>query len=105
MRLKVLEIAREDLIDGFHFYENKEENLGHYFIASLYSDIESFKIFAGIHPQVYKDYYRALSKNFPFGIYYTLEAQIVLVRAVVDCRRRPSWIRKHIKNTRTDQST
>ncbi|HRH96986.1 MAG TPA: hypothetical protein PLB55_13680 [Prosthecobacter sp.] len=38
-----------------------------------------------------------MSKRFPFEIFYTVEDEIVKVRAVVGCRRRPSWIRKHLR--------
>ena len=98
MRLQILDLAANDLIEGFHFYDDKEQGLGDYFLTSLYSDIESLKVFGGIHRKVYRGLHRALSKRFPFAIYYTVEDQIVRVRAVVDCRRRPSWIRRHLKD-------
>jgi hypothetical protein len=98
MRVQILELARDDLIEGFNFYEKQESGLGGYFLSSLYADIEALKIFFGIHPKAYRNFYRALSNRFPFAIYYTHDAGNVLVRAVVDCRRRPSWIRQHIKN-------
>ena len=98
MRVRILDSARDDLIQGFHFYEQHESGLGDYFPSSLYADIESLKIFAGIHPKTYRDFHRALANRFPFAIYYTQDAEAVLVRAVVDCRRKPSWIRQHIKN-------
>lgn len=34
--------------------------------------------------------------RFPFAIYDTVESETVRVRAVVDCRKNPSWIRKHL---------
>jgi len=49
MRLQILDLARRDLIEGFHFYEDKEKGLGDYFLVSLYSDIESLKVFGGTH--------------------------------------------------------
>jgi len=97
MRLEILDLAKDDLIDGYHFYESKEEGLGNYFLASLYSDIEGLKLFGGIHRKAYDGFHRALSKRFPFAIYYTVDEKIVRVRAVVDCRRHPSWLRKHLK--------
>ena len=97
MRLQILEFARNDLIEGFYFYENKEKGLGDYFLANLYSDIESLKVFGGIHRKAYREFHRALSKRFPFAIYYTVEVDMIRIRAVVDCRRRPSWIRRHLK--------
>jgi len=97
MRLQILDLAKRDLIDGFHFYEDKEKGLGDYFLASLDSDIESLKVFGGTHRKAYRGFHRALSKRFPFAIYYTVEMDIVRIRAVVDCRKRPSWIRRHVK--------
>lgn len=96
MKLQILKSARDDLIEGFYFYEESRTGLGDYFISSLYSDIESLRILGGIHRRVYRNFHRALSKRFPFGIYYTVEDDVVLVRAVVDCRRDPSWIRDHL---------
>ena len=98
MRVRILDSARDDLIQGFHFYEQQESGLGDYFLSSLYSDIEALKLFCGIHPKAYRGFHRALSNRFPFAIYYTHDPEAVLVRAVVDCRRKPSWIRQHIKN-------
>ena len=97
MRLQILDLARDDLIEGFRFYENKGRGLGDYFLVNLYSDIESLKVFGGIHRKAYRGFHRALSKRFPFAIYYTVERNIVRIRAIVDCRRKPSWIRKHLE--------
>ncbi len=98
MRLQILDLARDDLIAGFHYYEDKEKGLGRYFLVSLYSDIESLKVFGGVHRVAYRAFRRALSKRFPFAIYYTVEEDTVRIRAVVDCRKRPSWIWRHLRS-------
>ena len=41
--------------------------------------------------------HRSLSKRFPFAIYYHVEADVVRVRAILDCRRNPSWIRRRVR--------
>lgn len=38
MRLQILDLATDDLIGGFHYYEDKEKGLGRYFLTVLYSD-------------------------------------------------------------------
>ena len=98
MTLLVLEAARDDLIAGFAFYEAREHGIGDHFLACLYSDVESLRIFGGIHRRVYKNLQRSLSDRFPFAIYYTVENNAVVVRAILDCRRNPSWIRSRLKN-------
>lgn len=87
--------ARKDLASGFAFYEGQERGLGGYFVESLFSDIDSLRLYAGIHPTVF-NYYRFLSKRFPYAIYYSLEPGTVLVKAILDCRRDPVFIRSHL---------
>ena len=67
----VLIQVKEDLIDGKEFYDLSEEGIGSYFFDSIVSDIESLKIYAGIHSKHY-GLYRMLSKRFPFAIYYDI---------------------------------
>ena len=96
MKIRILDFARDDLLDGFHFYEAQVPELGRYFLTCLYSDVESLAIFGGTHSKPYRHYYRALSKRFPFAIYYTINGNTVEIRSVVDCRRKPSWIHRHL---------
>ncbi len=88
--------ALDDLRDGFRFYEVQEPGLGNYFLSHLRADIDGLKITAGIHRQPYRHLYRLLSQRFPYAIFYEFDADIALVIAVVDCRRDPDWIRKHL---------
>ena len=53
MNLRILPSAIEDLSDGFRFYETQLDGLGDYFLESLFSDIESLRLYAGIHPKVF----------------------------------------------------
>lgn len=46
MKIRILDSASQDLEDGFHFYERQESGLGDYFIDSLFSDIDSLRIYA-----------------------------------------------------------
>ena len=96
MKIKILASVNQDLIDGYYFYEKQTEGLGAYFLDTLFSDIDSLKIYAGIHSIHLNRYHRLLSKRFPFAIYYRIENDIVLIHAVLDCRRDPAWIRKRL---------
>jgi hypothetical protein len=97
MKIEILNLAKQDLLDGFQFYEQKEQGLGDYFLTNLFADIERLKISEGIHRRSHRGFYRALSNRFPVAIYYTVADGAVWVRSIVDCRRRPSWIRDHLK--------
>jgi plasmid stabilization system protein ParE len=96
MKIEILDEARQDLIDGFRFYENQAEGLGEYFLDSLFSDIGSLQVYAGIHP-IHFGYHRLLSKRFPFAIYYRVKRKTVCVYAVLDCRRDPAGIRDRLE--------
>jgi plasmid stabilization system protein ParE len=96
--VRIVDAAERDLEDGYRFYEQQSPGLGSYFLDSLYSDIDSLAYFEGIHP-VFFGYHRLLSKRFPFAVYYEVLEEEVLVTAVLDCRRNPSWIREKLMQT------
>ncbi len=97
MKIKILPSALDDLSNGRLFYERQGASLGEYFFDSLFSDIDSLILYAGIH-QKYFGYYRMLSKRFPYAIYYKLEGnyQAVVFR-VLDLRRDPKKIKQSLK--------
>lgn len=96
MKIRILGSASQDLVDGYRFYESQAAGVGNYFLDSLYSDIDSLIISAGVHSIHFRKYHRLLSKRFPFAVYYRVEGESVLVYAVLDCRRRPAWIRDRL---------
>lgn len=92
MKVRILDPAEQDLVDGFHFYESQAEGVGQYFLDCLYSDIDSLVLYAGVHRRKFVDYHWLLSKRFPYAIYYTIEDGIALIPAVLDCRQDPKAI-------------
>jgi hypothetical protein len=96
IKVGISQEAFTDLNDGYWFYEAQESGLGDYFASSLRADIDGLKISGGIHRIVFRDYHRLLSRVFPYAIFYTIRNEEVTVWAVVDCRRDPDWIRRHL---------
>lgn len=95
MKVEMLDEAMQDLSDGCRFYERQAEGLGDNFLDSLFADIDALQIYGGIHATEF-GYHRALAKRFPFAVYYRVENDVVRVRAVLDCRRDPAWIRQRM---------
>jgi hypothetical protein len=95
VRIQVLDEAEDDLQDGREFSNRQEPAVGDYFAAALAADLDSLVLFAGIHP-LETGFHRALSKRFPFGIYYLIEDSIIRIYAVLDLRRDPAWIRRKL---------
>jgi hypothetical protein len=50
------------------------ESLGDFFLDSLFSDIDSLELYAGVHISVL-GYHRLLSKRCPFAIHYDRRPQ------------------------------
>jgi hypothetical protein len=68
MKIFILPSALDDLAEGFIFYEKQESGLGDYFLNSLLADVDSLRLYAGIHRKAF-GFHRLLSKRFPFAIY------------------------------------
>src|SRR5690242_16678600 len=98
MKLRVLRSALEDLASGREFYNQQQEGVGDYFFNSLFSEIDSLVLYAGIHRMQFA-YHRLWSRRFPYAVYYRIvECEAVVLR-VVDCRRAPRWSRKSLRET------
>ena len=97
--MQILDLAEADLLAGFAFYERQSHGVGSYFLESLYSDIESLRLFAGIHRMVL-GFHRLLSRRFPYAVYYDVTGGAIRVWRVLDCRRNPQWIRRQLKKSR-----
>ena len=100
MNIRILDNAKFDLLEGYHFYEASEEHIGSYFLDCLYSDIDSLILYAGIH-RMKGGFHWMLSKRFPFAIYYTIEKPYISVHAIIDCRQDPKTIESRIESERT----
>ncbi|MBN2657229.1 MAG: type II toxin-antitoxin system RelE/ParE family toxin [Calditrichaeota bacterium] len=96
MIIKLSESARKDLHKGFNYYEEKSSGLGNYYIDSMFSEIDSLQIYAGIHIKI-DNHFRLLTKRFPYSIYYRIVDEIIYIDAVLDCRSDPENIHKRIK--------
>ena len=100
MKIRLLPEAERDLEIGADFYESQRPGLGSYFNHCLTADIESLRIYAGIH-ETYRGFKRSLSKRFPFSIYYTLSDDCVDIYAVLDARQDPQTIDAILESPRT----
>mgnify|MGYP003401672847 CR=1 FL=1 len=92
MKIVLTESASDDIAAGYLFYENQSPGLGGYFESSIFSDIRSLIIYAGVHEVHFDNYYRKIARRFPYAIYYTVEGDVIQVFAVIDTRRDPVYI-------------
>jgi hypothetical protein len=64
MRIEILSDAEDDLVTGAKFYERRRAGLGEYFLNSLYSDIDSLLLYAGIHRVIF-GFIELFRRDFP----------------------------------------
>ncbi|MBI4374271.1 MAG: type II toxin-antitoxin system RelE/ParE family toxin [Deltaproteobacteria bacterium] len=84
--------AESDLKEAFRWYEERRKGLGSEFVLSVEASIGSVQRNPKIYPAVYKKVHRALIQRFPFGLFYLVEKEEVVVLAVFHVRREPrNW--------------
>ncbi len=98
MRVELRDEARDDLVHGARFYGRQSPGLDDYFIECLREDLRILETTSGIH-EMYRGFYRKLSKRFPFAIYYLVTDDIVDVVAILDCRSNPKSIDARLGRT------
>jgi len=88
MKVRILRPALEDLAAGRKFYDLQAAGVGGYFFDSLFAEIDSLVLYAGIH-RVHFGYHRLLARRFPYAVYYRVNGNEAVVHRVLDCRRDP----------------
>lgn len=96
MNVRILPLARNDLSEGYWFYEERAAGLGDYFLSTLEEEIDDLAYQAGIHFKVLDFYFVKHSGRFPYSIYYYVFGDTVMVDAVIDQRRNPEWISERL---------
>jgi len=102
VEIRLLETAKEDLREGWNFYDLASAGLGDYFLDCIQADVRSLEVFAGIH-EMSEGFHRMLVKRFPFAVYYLIEGKVIAIYAILDCRREPEWIVKRLGSSRTER--
>ena len=97
MKVRILPEAEADLARAADFYDAQAGVLGDYFIECLSGDIEALKVHAGVHERQH-GLLRALSKRFPFAIFYEVTDSVIDVFAILDCRQDPDAIESRLRD-------
>ena len=64
-----------------------------------WGDISSLRLHAGAHRRLH-GFFRLLCSRFPFAAYYEIAPKGVIVVAILDMRRNPSWIQQSLGRRR-----
>ena len=88
--------AEADLDEAFAWYQQQVEGLGHRFLASVEDQFERILENPRLYQEVGQQVRRALTRRFPYPVYYLLEDGTVVVLAVLHQARDPDHWRRRL---------
>ena len=81
--------AEADLVNAQGWYEWQREGLGAEFLLCVEEVFERIGRMPELHPVVYRGVRRAITRRFPYSIYYRMDGNEVVVLGVLHMRRDP----------------
>jgi len=82
--------AEADLKEAYCWYERQRDGLGADFLLCFEDALERVRRSPVLYPLVHKTVRRAWMRRFPYGLFYVVEEQMVVVIGVFHARREPS---------------
>lgn len=89
MNLRFLEIAVDEWSESVAFYNSQQPGLGSRFSNEVRDTIERIRAFPYAWPEIALRTRRCLVPHFPFGVYYQVRSDHILIISVFDQRRNP----------------
>jgi plasmid stabilization system protein ParE len=84
-----LRAALADVRAAYGWYEAQRPGLGGEFIDLVDAAVESIRAFPAAYPVVYRDARRLLLERFPYGLYYRVDDNGVVVVACLHVAQDP----------------
>ena len=81
--------AEADLEEACRWYERQREGLGADFLLCFEDALEKMCRNPEVYPLVYKRLRRGLIRRFPYGVFYVVEGNRIVIVGVFHARRDP----------------
>ena len=81
--------AAADVEDAYLWYQGQQAGLGEEFLAAVQTVLESITINPEIFPIIHRQTRRALLRRFPYGLFYRIIDDQIVVVACLHGRRDP----------------
>jgi len=92
--------ASEEYLEATRHYTGIDQKLGLAFVQCVEFGIQQITETPLCWREIEEDIRRYLITRFPFGIYYTIEDEFILVVSVMHMKRRPFYWRERTKRSR-----
>ncbi len=86
--------AEQDIEEAASWYENQSNGLGNKFLDEIVATLDRLALLPSLYPIIHRNTQRALTHRFPFGIYYRVENEQIVVFAVMHGSRNPARWKK-----------
>lgn len=87
--------AEADIAQAFGWYEARVSGLGSEFMLVLDATFNSILRNHDLYPEVHRNVHRALTRRFPFAIFFVVEETRIIVLSVFHVKRNPRiWKRR-----------
>jgi plasmid stabilization system protein ParE len=81
--------AEKDLKNAAEWYERRSDGLGDKFLDEVQIVFETLLEHPEIYPLVHRNTHRAVMNRFPFGIFYRIKEETIVVLTVMHGSRHP----------------
>lgn len=92
----ILLAADADVQSAFEYYEAYQAGGGEFFMRHLDAALGRARLFPESAPIFYQEYRRLLVHRFPYGVFFTVVGQRLIVVAVLDLRQDPAAIHRRL---------
>jgi plasmid stabilization system protein ParE len=89
--------AEADIATAFAWYEEQRAGLGSDFLDEIGRCFQRIEDHPEIYPIVYRRYRRALTRRFPYKVFYVVEQDYVSVVAIVHAARHSQRWRSRLR--------
>ena len=101
--LHFLPEVENDIVSGYHWYEEKAVGLGEEFLRIFYANAYELHRNPLPYQKIYLEFRRCLLKRFPYAVYYRIENNMIIVFGVFHCARDPRSIKEILKDRDTSE--
>ncbi len=81
--------AQQDLAEAVRWYEEKQTGLGRGFLLRIHEAMNGIIRNPHKHAVIHRDVRRSFTRRFPYGIFYRMVGQTIVVLGVFHARRDP----------------
>ena len=89
MQLLVRPAAAADIEEAYRWYERQRVGLGEEFLDALDATLKDIAAHPAAYAVIHREARRALLHRFPYGVFYRLHGETIIVVACMHGRRHP----------------